>query len=302
VTVALLGNTSSHEFHDLTRVKPQCHTAALVASGHAHSFSPDTLAQALREGYEPCGHCLGTVADLLIGALDALVAPAGLTGRDLGNGRVSLTWTYPSGSATADVRFDVYASRDPFEPFRTIVLLDQAATTVALDGFAAGGDVYFVVVARRGGLLSLPSNLLHLLVAPVLDAVVPSASGAAASAQAPGFPFGVDGAGRVFADGGDSLLHGKVLQLLLTAPGERVNLPEFGTRLRDLVFDPNNEVLAAATEFAVSRALERYLGDELQVDSVAISNDDAELNVEVQYLRKADLLSERLRIGIPIPR
>lgn len=300
--MALLGNTSSHEFHDLTRAKPQCHIAALVAAGHAHAFAPDTLAQALREGYEPCGHCLGTVADLLIGALDSLTAPTGLVGRDLGNGRVSLSFTYPAGHGTADVRFDVYSSRDPFEPFRSVALADQAATTVTLDGFAAGGDVYFVVVARRGALLSLPSNLLHLAVAPVLAAVVPSAAGAGASARAPGFPFHVDGAGRVFADQGDALLHGKVLQLLLTSPGERVNLPEFGTRLRDLVFDPNNEVLAAATEFAVGRALERYLGDELQVDSVAITNDDAELNVEVQYLRKADLLSERLRIGIPIPR
>jgi len=300
--VAFLGNTSSHEFHDLTRVKPQCHVAALVASGHAHSFSPDTLAQALREGYEPCGHCLGTVADLLIGALDALTAPSGLTGRDLGGGRVSLSWTYPTGAATADVRFDVYANRDPFEPFRTVALADQAARTATLDGFEAGGEVYFAVVARRGALLSLPSNVLELVVAPVLEAIVPSAAGALADVRAPGFPFHIDGAGRVFADGGDSLLHGKVLQLLLTAPGERVNLPEFGTRLRDLVFDPNNEILAAATEFAVSRALERYLGDELAVDSVAITNDDAELNVEVQYLRKADLLSERLRIGIPIPR
>jgi phage baseplate assembly protein W len=137
----------------------------------------------------------------------------------------------------------------------------------------------------------------------VLTAPGPSASGGGDShAEAPGFPFQIDPKGSVFGDFGDSLLHGKILQLLLTSPGERVNLPEFGTRLRDLVFDPNNEVLAAATEFAVSRALQRFLSDELHVEKVQISSHEAELLVEILYLRKADLNTERLRVGIPIPR
>jgi phage baseplate assembly protein W len=117
-----------------------------------------------------------------------------------------------------------------------------------------------------------------------------------------GVPFGIDGAGRVFAQGGDALLRSKVLQLLLTAPGERVNLPDFGTRLRDLVFDPNNDILAAATEFAVTRALQRFLGYLIHVDTVRIASRDDELHVDISYLRKSDLSTERLRVGIPIPR
>jgi phage baseplate assembly protein W len=97
------------------------------------------------------------------------------------------------------------------------------------------------------------------------------------------------------------LLRAKVLQLLLTSPGERVNLPEFGTRLRDLVFDPGNDILAAATEFAIVRALRRWLGSEIQVDGVRVRSDDAELSVDVTYLQIADLRMERLRVGIPIP-
>jgi uncharacterized protein len=115
-----------------------------------------------------------------------------------------------------------------------------------------------------------------------------------------GVPFGIDGAGHVFAQGGDALLRSKVLQLLLTSPGERVNLPDFGTRLRDLVFDPNNDVLAAATEFAVTRALQRFLGDQIHVDQVQIATRDNELHVDISYLRKSDLTTERLRIGVPI--
>jgi uncharacterized protein len=117
-----------------------------------------------------------------------------------------------------------------------------------------------------------------------------------------GVPFAIDDAGRVFLQGGDALLRSKVLQVLLTAPGERVNQPEFGTRLRDLVFDPNNDILAAATEFAVTRALQRFLGDQIDVEGVQISTLESELHVDISYVRKRDLTAERVRVGIPIPR
>ena len=38
----------------------------------------------------------------------------------------------------------------------------------------------------------------------------------------------------------DADLRGKIIQVLFTAPGERVNQPEFGCGLFNLVFDPNN--------------------------------------------------------------
>ena len=51
--------------------------------------------------------------------------------------------------------------------------------------------------------------------------------------------------------------------MLFTAPGERVNQPEFGCGLFNLVFDPDNTILAAAMEFTVGAALTRWLGDQL---------------------------------------
>jgi phage baseplate assembly protein W len=115
-------------------------------------------------------------------------------------------------------------------------------------------------------------------------------------------PFRIDAGGRVLVDGGDALLRSKVLQLLLTSPGERVNQPEFGTRLRDLVFDPNNDILAAATEFAITRALQRFLGQQIEVEGVQVSTFDSELHVDISYVRKQDLTAQRVRVGIPIPR
>ena len=301
--MSLLCNKKSTEFHNLSKAKPQCQIAEIVANSHQKSFVPDTVEQAIREGFEPCAYCIGTFGDLLIGAIGALASPSDLAGQDLGEGRVSLSWTYAEDIVAHNVTFDVYVSNDPLTPFRTLLIGSLAQLSTELGGFESGGELYFSVVARRGALLSLPSSVLRVTVLPMLAAPGASGSGGGDSyAEAPGFPFQIDPKGSVFGDFGDSLLHGKILQLLLTSPGERVNLPEFGTRLRDLVFDPNNEVLAAATEFAVSRALQRFLSDELHVEKVQISSHEAELLVEILYLRKADLNTERLRVGIPIPR
>lgn len=233
----------------------------------------------------------------------ALASAADLEGHDLGGGRVSLAWTHPEDPAVHGVRFDVYSSADPLDAFRTLRLAGTDQKRAKLAGFESGGDVYLTVLARRGTLTALPSKVLRVAVQPVRPPVALTPAGA--GVQPPsglGFPFQVDGTGRIHAEGGDPLLRGKVLQLLLTAPGERVNLPEYGTRLRDLVFDPNNDVLAAATEFATARALTRFLGEELQLDTVRISSDGSELNVDIVYLRKSDLRTERLRVGVPIPR
>ena len=49
--------------------------------------------------------------------------------------------------------------------------------------------------------------------------------------------------------------------MLFTAPGERVNRPDFGSGLMQLVFAPNSDELAAATQFLVQGALQQWLGD-----------------------------------------
>jgi Bacteriophage baseplate protein W len=310
--VPYLGNTNSNEFHDLARVKPQCQIAEILPR-YRKTFVPDTIGQAISEGFEPCSYCLGTFATVGIAADHQLApsadfaadlppaAPADLAAEDIGGGRVSLTWMYPVDINEFSIRFDVYASGDPLEPLRRLVLGGHGDLAAVVEGFTAGGDVYFTVIARRGPLLSLPSRIVRVSVQPILATVTLSAGARGALPSAPGFPLRINPAGRVQADSGDSLLRGKILQLLLTSPGERVNLPDFGTRLRELVFDPNNDVLAAVTEFAVNRALQKFLGDELHVDGVQVANVDNELTVDIVYLRKADLRTERLRVGIPIP-
>lgn len=109
------------------------------------------------------------------------------------------------------------------------------------------------------------------------------------------FPFTVD-SGRVAAAHGDAALRGRIVQVLFTAPGERVDLPDFGCGLFQLVFEPNDELLRAAMSFTVVQGLTRWLGEEIVVDGVDITLREEHVAVEVAYTRRADLRREGLRV------
>jgi uncharacterized protein len=112
-----------------------------------------------------------------------------------------------------------------------------------------------------------------------------------------GFPFGVSAGGGIVPDpDGDVDLRGKIIQVLFTAPGERLNQPDFGCGLFNLVFDPNNTILAAATEFTIGQSLTRWLGDLLIVDGVNVASTEGTLLVELAYTRREDLSRQAVRI------
>jgi|SRR5882724_10097213 len=111
------------------------------------------------------------------------------------------------------------------------------------------------------------------------------------------FPFRIGDLGEVAASSGDDNIRAKLLQVLLTSPGERVNLPEFGCGLRDLVFDPNNEILAATTEFTVTKSLQRWLADDIIVQGVEVAADEGHLTIEVAYIRRDQLEQGKIKIA-----
>ncbi len=111
-----------------------------------------------------------------------------------------------------------------------------------------------------------------------------------------GFPFAVGENGRINASGGDPALRGKIIQVLFTAPGERVNLPEFGCGLFNLVFAPNNTILAAAMEFTVGQALNRWLGSELIVNGVDIAVQAEIITIEIAYTSRIDLTRQAVHV------
>ena len=72
-------------------------------------------------------------------------------------------------------------------------------------------------------------------------------------------------------------------QVLFTMPGERVNRPDFGSGLLQLMFSPASEELVAATQFLVQSSLQQWLGDLISVEEVAVESQDSILTVSVRY-------------------
>jgi uncharacterized protein len=98
------------------------------------------------------------------------------------------------------------------------------------------------------------------------------------------FPFHVDARGRTAATDDDDHVRDMIEQLLLTNPGERVNRPDFGSGLLELVFAPNSPELAAALQFSLQAAIQQWLGDVIQVESLEVQAEDATLRIALEYV------------------
>jgi uncharacterized protein len=77
-------------------------------------------------------------------------------------------------------------------------------------------------------------------------------------------------------------------ELLFTSLGERVNRPDLGCGLLELVFQPASDELRAATQFQVTAELQRWLGDLIRVISVDTQSNGAELLTTVTYALLGD--------------
>lgn len=112
------------------------------------------------------------------------------------------------------------------------------------------------------------------------------------------FPFriGTDGRTATPADLPDHI-RGEIIQLLLTAQGERPFLPSFGAGLRRLVFQRNNDATAGITKALVSQNLSRWLGQRITVELLDVSAEDSTLNVDLRYriIATGEVISVRLQ-------
>lgn len=121
-------------------------------------------------------------------------------------------------------------------------------------------------------------------------------------------PFGIDPASRQVR-GTDYPEHVEqmILQVLLTAPGERVDLPQFGCGLRQLVFGPLSSTVAVNTELSVRQALEEWLAGVIEVgDVTALTSDDpggpagqGTLLVTISYTLLDTLTSHQTQVILP---
>ena len=98
------------------------------------------------------------------------------------------------------------------------------------------------------------------------------------------YPFQIDSRGRTAEAGDEKHVRDMIEQILFTNQGERVNRPDFGCGLMQLVFAPNSPELAATTQFLIQGSLQRWLGHLIQVQNVETRSVDSTLHISVQYM------------------
>jgi len=104
------------------------------------------------------------------------------------------------------------------------------------------------------------------------------------------FPFRIDAASRQAAQARyEAHVEQMIRQVLLTSLGERVNLPEFGCGLRQILFAPHSEALDTTTKLIVQQALNRWLAGQIEVRDVKVApvaetGDTAQLQVQIEYI------------------
>ncbi len=106
--------------------------------------------------------------------------------------------------------------------------------------------------------------------------------------------------GVALTDAADRHLRDKILAVLFTAPGERVNQPRFGVGIQRAVFEGLDELTIAAVEFRITEGLRRDLGGEIEVEDISVKAQPAagELLLSIRYRLRSDRLPRNLEIEL----
>ncbi len=98
------------------------------------------------------------------------------------------------------------------------------------------------------------------------------------------FPYHIDGRGRSAESDNDGHIREMIEQFIFTNPGERLNRPDFGSGLQQLIYTTNRPELASALQFTIQAGLNRWLGDLIELRSLEVLNDGAELHITLSYV------------------
>lgn len=100
------------------------------------------------------------------------------------------------------------------------------------------------------------------------------------------FPVAINLTGGLSSSQLEESVRESIFIILGTAPGERVQRPQFGCRIHDLMFDPNNSITAARAEYFCEEALYKYeprLKD-VTVKAEPNANEPNRLDIRITYV------------------
>jgi len=116
------------------------------------------------------------------------------------------------------------------------------------------------------------------------------------------FPLAVDPDLGILAEENGHEEHIKQLikQVLLTNPGERINRPDFGCGIRQMIFAPNSDINAALLQLTIVQSLDKWLGDLIITDEVKAWADNEKLKVAIAYTIHSTREQKYLNIEIDL--
>lgn len=100
------------------------------------------------------------------------------------------------------------------------------------------------------------------------------------------FPFQIGDDGRLLEVDYSQHVRDMMEQVLFTRPGERVDRPDFGCGIQDLVFDPIDGAMISQVARTTTDQLRQWLGDLIALDGVDVdgsSGDTGILSIVIRY-------------------
>jgi phage baseplate assembly protein W len=99
------------------------------------------------------------------------------------------------------------------------------------------------------------------------------------------YPLAVDRGLGTIAEQADygAYLRTLILQVIMTAQGERINRPTFGASIRRLVFSPLSAGIENFVQALVLQAVNRWLGRYVRIEEVRVRVVDEALFVDIDY-------------------
>lgn len=90
-------------------------------------------------------------------------------------------------------------------------------------------------------------------------------------------------------------------QILFTAPGERVNRPDFGCGISQLVFQPLQEDTTVSLQQLLQAQLQQYIARYADIVSLGVTSQATEMLVTVTFRDRAGGPPQQVTYSRPLP-
>jgi phage baseplate assembly protein W len=98
------------------------------------------------------------------------------------------------------------------------------------------------------------------------------------------YPFRIDRSGRTAqVRTPEEHVRDEIVQLLLTAPGERAFMPEFGAGVRRLIFEGSDAITAGVAKAVIIQSINDWLGHRAVVENLSVEAVNETVEIEIAY-------------------